>query len=167
MRALCCVAAAMLVVGVAGISALAQDENELMSEVAEIGDTMAQAMIDNDTETMFSLYAEDAISLPNMSPRLDGIEAMRQSNEMMTAAGMKILSFDSSPTDVWQAGDQVIEIGTYVISLQVPGVPSPIDDKGKYLTIYVRDDDGSLKVKVETWNTDMNPMAMASQGPAE
>jgi hypothetical protein len=35
-----------------------------------------------------------------------------------------------------------------------------ISDKGKYLTIYERDANGSLKIKVETWNTDLNPMQM-------
>ena len=91
---------------------------------------------------------------------MEGIEAFRQSHEQMAAAGMKVLSFESEPTEVWQAGEQVIEIGTFDIELQMPGMPQNIQDKGKYLTIYDRDADGSLKIKVETWNTDMNPMQM-------
>lgn len=29
----------------------------------------------------------------------------------MNAVGMNVLSFESDPTDVWEAGDQVIEVG--------------------------------------------------------
>jgi hypothetical protein len=79
----------------------------------------------------------------------------------MSASGMKVRSFISDPTDVWGCGDHVIEIGVYKIVLDMPGMPEPVEDKGKYMTVYVRDADGALKVKAETWNTDMNPMAMA------
>lgn len=52
-------------------------------------------------------------------------------------------------------------------SLEVPGMSAPIQDTGKYLTVYVRDDDGSLKIKAETWNTDTNPMATAGHEHAQ
>jgi ketosteroid isomerase-like protein len=136
-------------------------ENDLMKEVTAIGDALSKAMVENDVEYLLGMYAEGAISLPNFGPRMQGIDAFRQSHEQMAAAGMKVLSFESEPTEAWQAGDQVIEIGTFAIELQMPGMPRNIEDKGKYLTIYVREE-GSLKIKVETWNTDMNPMQMTA-----
>jgi ketosteroid isomerase-like protein len=33
-----------------------------------------------------------------------------------------------------------------------------MEDTGKYLTLWEKQADGSLKIKVETWNTDKNPM---------
>jgi hypothetical protein len=33
----------------------------------------------------------------------------------------------------------------------------PWDDHGKYLSVWKEDEDGQLKVKIETWNTDINP----------
>jgi hypothetical protein len=53
----------------------------------------------------------------------------------------------------------VIEIGNFKIELDMPGMPG-IKDQGKYMTVYVREG-GSLKIKAETWNTDMNAMQMA------
>jgi ketosteroid isomerase-like protein len=165
-----CLVAVLLVCGLAAGAVAEHHEGDLMGEVTAIGDTLAKAMVDNDVDVLLGMYAEGAISLPNYGPRMEGIEAFRQSNEQMTAAGMKVLSFDSEPTDVWQAGDQVIEIGSFDIELKVPGMPQNITDKGKYLTIYERDDEGALKIKVETWNTDMNPMMMGDMmggGPPE
>jgi len=45
----------------------------------------------------------------------------------------------------------------------MPDQPAPMEDHGKYLTIWEKQKDGSLKVKVETWNSDVNP-AMMNQG---
>jgi uncharacterized protein (TIGR02246 family) len=160
MRALRCLGIGVVAVGVA-FSAAADHHEGLMAEVRAIGDKMTKALVEDDVEAMLAMYVPDAISLPNFSPRLDGVAAFREHHEQMAAAGMKINSFESEPTDVWQAGGHVIEIGTYEINITMPGAP-PIDDRGKYMTVYVRDDDGMLKVKAETWNTDINPMAMGA-----
>jgi len=156
-----CLLAVVLVFGLAVGAAAEHHENDLMKEVEAIGDALSKAMVEDDVEFLLGMYAEDAISLPNYGPRMEGIETFRQSHDQMAAAGMKVLSFESAPTNAWQAGDQVIEIGTFEIELQMPGMPQNIEDKGKYLTIYERDGEGALKIKVETWNTDMNPMMMS------
>jgi len=52
----------------------------------------------------------------------------------------------------------VIETGHYDISMQMPKMEQPLNDKGKYITVWQRQSDGSLKILVETWNTDTNPM---------
>jgi len=163
MRTLCCLVASLLLLGLAAPVA-ADQHDDLMKEVKALGDALTKAMMADDVDAMLGMYVKDAISLPCFSPRMDGVEAIRKSHDEMAAAGMKIHSFESEPTDVWQAGSQVIEIGTYAISLTPPGMPGPVDDNGKYMTVWVRQPDGSLKVKVETWNTDMDPMAMGMMG---
>ena len=76
----------------------------------------------------------------------------------MNASGMKVISFESEPTDAWVVADHVIEIGVFDIELDMGGMP--IQDRGKYVTIYQRNAEGELEIKIETWNTDMNPMEM-------
>ena len=43
-----------------------------------------------------------------------------------------------------------------------PDVPE-WPDNGKYVTVYEIQKDGSLKVKIETWNTDTNPWAQMNE----
>ncbi len=162
MRALRFVAVILLVLVMAAVAAADHHEKQaaLMQEVTAIGDDLARAMVEKDVDRMMAMYAPDAISLPNYSPRMQGLDAFRESHAQMEAAGMNVLSFESEPTDVWQAGDQVIEIGKFEIALEMAGMPGTINDAGKYLTIYERDAEGALKIKVETWNTDVNPMMM-------
>jgi ketosteroid isomerase-like protein len=64
----------------------------------------------------------------------------------------------------------ITEIVTYKISGSMPGMDKPMDDNGKYVTIWEKQKDGSLKIKVETWNSDVDPMSMmktADQGKME
>jgi ketosteroid isomerase-like protein len=164
MRLRRCVVAVFVIIGLAGAVPAGNQEDKLMQEVAAIGDALAKAMVDNDTDVMLAMYAEDAISLPNYGPRMDGVDSFKKHHEEMSASGMKVVFFDSDPTEVWKAGNHVIEIGTYAIELEMPGISQAIKDKGKYMTVYVRGKDGSLKIKAETWNTDMNPMMMGDHG---
>ena len=162
MKALQLCVTAVLVIGLSTVVAAGGHDDALMKEAEAIGDALAKALLDDDVEMMLTMYVDDAISLPNYGPRVDGVDAFRKQHEEMAAAGMKILSFDSHPTDVWECGNQVIEIGTFTIALEAPPMPGTITDKGKYMTVYVRDADGALKIKAETWNTDTNPMEMGA-----
>lgn len=164
MRVFRCVVASLLVFGLPAAALAAQQNNKLMQEVKAFGDLLEATLLEDDMETMFGFYADDVISLQNYGPRLDGIDAMREHHDEMTAAGMKITSFTSDPTEAWECGNQVIEIGTFAIGMKMSGMTETIRDTGKYMTVYVRDADGALKIKVETWNTDMNPMEMGAQG---
>jgi len=157
MRILRLVLVGFMVLGLSGVASAGGDD-KLMQEVTELGDALAAAMLANDVETMLEMYADGAISLPNYSPRMVGKDSFREHHAQMAGAGMKVTAFESDPTDVWKAGNHVIEIGTFTIELDMPGMPG-ITDKGKYLTVYVREG-GSLKIKAETWNTDTNPMGM-------
>jgi len=42
----------------------------------------------------------------------------------------------------------------------MPNMDKPMDDYGKYLTVWEKQKDGSLKIKIETWNSDVDPMSM-------
>ncbi len=155
---------ACLFVGLAAGAAAGEAQGTLMEEVEAFGDQIEKAMLADDFDAMLVMYADDAISLPNYGPRLEGIDDFKRHHEETAGSGMKVTSFSSEPIDVWTCGDQIIEIGSFEMTLEVNGMPAPVQDKGKYLTVYVRDSDGALKIKVETWNTDMDPTAMAGGG---
>jgi ketosteroid isomerase-like protein len=136
----------------------AQDTAELMKKIQAMNDEAAEMMVANDEAGMFANYSDDVISMPSYEPMLKGIEACKQSYKKMNEAGMKMTAFKSTVTDVMQSGNFVVDIGTYEITMSVPQMGDmPWTDHGKYMTIWEMQDDGSLKIKVETWNTDVNP----------
>ena len=160
MRRLINLLALALMTGLAAAPAAAGDD--LMQEVTAIGDAMEKAMVAGDIDTIMAYYLPDAISLPEYAPMIEGREAIRQHQQDMAMSGIEISAFDSTPVTVWKAGDLVVEIGTYRLSAAIPGAPTPIQDQGKYVTVYQREQDGALKIKLEAWNTDLNPLAVAS-----
>jgi ketosteroid isomerase-like protein len=140
--------------------AFAQGNNALKSQIDKINKEMSVAMVQGNSEKMLSMYTDDAISLPSYRPMQVGIAEIRKANTEDMKSGWKTTAFELNNQKIITSGNLVTDIGTYKISMSMPGSDKPMDDHGKYLTIYEKQKDGSLKVKVETWNTDVDPMSM-------
>jgi len=136
----------------------AQDMTDLKNKLQMMNDEFARKMVAGDMESMWGYYSDDVISMPSYEPMLKGIEACKESAKKMEESGMKMTAFKMTVTDIIQSGNLVIDIGTYELTMTMPQMGDmPWDDNGKYITVWEIQDDGSMKVKVETWNTDVNP----------
>lgn len=129
---------------------------KVRQNIQELGNKMEKAMIDMDHAYLISLYADDAISMPSYSPMVKGKSAIEQMGKKDIEMGTKYKSFDTKTTDFYGAGKYAFEIGTYTINFSTSKMPD-IKDHGKYVTIWEKQDDNTWKIKVETWNSDVNP----------
>jgi uncharacterized protein (TIGR02246 family) len=148
----------LMMVTFISLTAASQSTDELRDKIVKLNQQMAKAMMEGNSQATLSLYTKDAITLPNYGEMVKGIDAIKKSNDEMMASGMKINSMEFNTVMVNTYGNVVSEIGTYKMSATMPGMATPMDDTGKYLTLWEKQPDGSLKIKVETWNTDKNPM---------
>lgn len=139
-----------------------QTNSEYKAKIEALNKEMATAMVQGDNQKTLSLYTPDAISMPSNEPMQEGIEAITKASEAMAKSGWKCNSFEPTTLKVMVNGNLITEIGAYKISMSMPGMDKPMDDHGKYLTIWEKQKDGSLKVKVETWNSDVQPMNMSA-----
>ena len=140
--------------------AFSQSTSEFKTKIEALNNEMSKNMVAGNSEKSLSLYTDDAISLPSYEPIHDGIAAIRKANDDMVKSGWKCISFEPTTLKVIPNGNMITEIGTYKISGSMPGMDKPMDDHGKYVTIWEKQKDGSLKIKVETWNSDVDPMTM-------
>ena len=111
------------------------------------------ALAERDTNALANAYADDAHFLaPNMA-RVDGKDGIRQAwvgflnmpgMELTPTANTKIIS---------EAGDMVVELGSYVFKFQDPSGKTQTDN-GKYATVYQKVN-GEWKIVVDTFNSDM------------
>jgi len=145
---------------------LAQDVDKIKGKIEEKNKIYTKAMIDNDMETMLSMYTDDIISMPSYQPTVKGISKVRELSEIQAKSGWKTTQFALNTTDIIAQGNLAIEIGNYTMKMSGPDVPEWADN-GKYMTIWEEQKDGSLKIKVETWNTDTNPWAQMEQSKQE
>lgn len=154
-------AAVLSIAMVAAMPVFAQQSaRDYQTQIEAINKEMVENMLGGDIEKGLSYYTEDAISLPSYAPIQSGLSEIRKAAEENARSGMKINSYEPTIVKVIPEGNLITEIGTYKINVKLPGMDQPVDDHGKYVTIWEKQADGSLKVKVETWNSDVNPMNM-------
>jgi len=144
-----------------------QSKEELMTEIQELNNQFAKLMMAKDFDNILNMYTDDIISLPSYANIIYGKEEMMAANEIEKQTPSKWLSFNLYTKDIFEEGNLVIEIGEYDLAIEMPGGVPPITDMGKYVNIWERQDDGSSKIKVDIWNTNLNPWAPMGDIPEE
>lgn len=99
--------------------------------------------------------------MPNYASMVKGKKIMMEKEKKAEDAGFKMLSMSQIIKGVFPSENLVIEVGEFIISMKVPNNPEPLEEVGKYLAVWERQKDGSLKIKIETWNTGINPMEIS------
>lgn len=136
-----------------GPSSGSQDTADARAAIEAANARFLEAFKRGDKAGMVANYADDAIvMMPNE-------EAWRGRDGLDRGFGgfLSQMSFkDGSATtaDVVLAGDLAVETGTFAWTLQPKAGPE-IKDKGKYLTVWRRQPDGTWKIVRDINNTDL------------
>jgi uncharacterized protein (TIGR02246 family) len=159
------VLAAVLIVA-AGCAPKA-DAPEDIAAIKAVAVAYGQAVTAGDMAALLSgHFADGAVRLVPNGPLQVGKVAIRSAMQA---------SFDVSSTeevdvaeDVRVVGDLAFARGTYTtkVTPKVPGA-AVIDDKGKWLTAFRRQADGSWKIVVDIWNSDLPAVQTLSPASAD
>ena len=114
-------------------------------------DEYAQFLLSGDWDAFVSLFIENAVVMPPNEPILQGREAIKTSEE----ASPPIQEFMIPVVEVDGRGDIAYVRGSYSLKIEMEGVPEPIQDSGKYISILRKQEDGSWLFAVDIWNSDM------------
>jgi uncharacterized protein (TIGR02246 family) len=107
-----------------------------------------------DVEKILSHYADDAtLMVPDM-PLMKGKEAMRPALTKMLADKNLSSTFATSTAEVSKSGDLAYTQGTYTFVHTDPKTKKPVTEKGKYVTVYKKQADGSWKAIEDIDNED-------------
>lgn len=153
----------MLALMVFTVSAIAQSEADTKQKIEKMNKEMAQAMIAGDHEKNLQFYTDDVVSLPSYEKMLNGKDAIKTSMQEMEKSEWKIKDFNFETVSVETNGNMVTEIGKYKMEMSKKNTAEAMKDEGKYLTIWEKQADGSLKIKTEIWNSDLNPWAQMKE----
>ena len=106
-----------------------------------------------DADSLIALYAPNAVQLnPNM-PALEGAPAIKQAFTGFFSA-MTVADMSLTTHDIIIAGNKAIERGSYAMRLKPKNGGAEIADRGKYVTTWERQPDGSWKIIRDITNTD-------------
>jgi len=110
-----------------------------------------------DPDKWASYFTEDGSGLYPGAPILNGKAAIRAAMVPILADPNFSLIFQSTRSMASKGGDMVYSQGTYTMTMTDPKTKKTMTDKGKYLTVYTKQPDGSWKAVSDTFNSD-SPM---------
>lgn len=139
------------------LSAIGQSDAELKQNIEKMNKEMADAMKAGDYERNLTLYTDDVVSLPSYDKMLNGKDAIKKQMVEMAKSEWKVVDANFETVSVETHGDVITEIGKYKMEMKKDGQAESMKDEGKYLTQWKKQADGSLKIKTEIWNSDINP----------
>ena len=125
-----------------------------------------QAQTAGDAATLSDQYADDAVRLDPNAPMKMGKEAIHSA--LRAYFGQYRDEAVDVAEDVRVIGDLAFARGTYK-GKSTPKVPGAavIEDKGKWVDVYQRQPDGSWKMIVDIWNSDMPPIQVLVPASAD
>lgn len=119
-------------------------------DISTINDTFGKAVANQDAAAIVALYTADAVLLAPGTPVAQGPDAIQAVFQGFVDAGAESLSLET--TSFEEQGDVVIEVGRYTLGLRIEG--AEVTDVGKYLVVFARQADGSLRFKYDAFNSD-------------
>ena len=140
----------------AGVAAATSvDAGAARASIDSLNARFVDAAKRGDTATIASIYADDAVAMMSNTEAWRGRDAVRKGWAGVVADGM-LKDFSLRTQDVDVSGDLVVETGTYEMTLQPKG-GREMKDKGKYVVVWKRQPDGSLKIFRDVGNSDLPP----------
>lgn len=119
------------------------------SDIEAVNAQFAHALETGDAALIASLYAPDAVALPPGMPMASGsaIQEMWQGMADMgiTGGSLKTVSYEEHDDTAIETGQYEVRAGTDVV------------DVGKYVVVHRRQPDGSWKLGIDIWNSDLAP----------
>jgi uncharacterized protein (TIGR02246 family) len=122
------------------------------------------ALRSGDGEAAAAAYTTDARLLAPSAELLSGRDAIAAFWQAGIEAGVDSIELQALDLEVDPGGDAAVEIGRYVLRL-TPSSGQAIEDRGRYLLVYRRENDGVWRRAAETFNPGDGPERRAAPGP--
>lgn len=116
-------------------------------EISELLIGFCKAVANQDTAGVGDYYATDARLLPPGAPLIEGRAGIESYLGELFAAGFRSLELDT--VDVLEDGGLAVEVGRFTM-----GFDPSATEVGKYIAVYRRQSDGTLKIVADTFNSD-------------
>lgn len=130
---------------------------DTQSDAQAIRDSEAAAVKDwqaKDVNKITSHYAADAVMLVPDLPAMKGTDAIRNGVATVLKDPHMTLTFSPSVVMVSKDGDMAYTQGYYVMTYSEPRTGATMVEKGKYVTVYQKQPDGSWKAVEDINNAD-------------
>jgi ketosteroid isomerase-like protein len=124
-----------------------------LAEINRMYDSFGPSLVAGDWGKLLAHYTDDAVVMPPNSPPVVGLAAIREWAE----AGPTFKSFAIEASEIVGEGSLAFVRGHYRMTIEIPGVPQPIDDVGSFIEIREKQADGRWLLARDIFNSDLEP----------
>lgn len=141
------------------VGPLSEDDLAAIRNLAE--QEVVEALLAEDWARFAAGFTEDAVRMPPNEPVQQGRETIRAWIEANWGP-LTTTELTQTVFDIDGRGDLAYARGSYSATLEVPGLPEPMTDAGKFLVILRKQEDGEWQVSISIYNSDMPLPSMVS-----
>jgi uncharacterized protein (TIGR02246 family) len=125
--------------------------------IRDVETAAVQAIAAKDIDKLGAFYADDASVFAPDAPVINGMAAIKAAWKSIVADKNFSLTFASDKVDVAKSGDLGYCEGAATMTFTDPKTKKVLTERGKYVTVYKKQADGSWKVVADIWNGDAPP----------
>ncbi|MGE5352623.1 MAG: YybH family protein [Acidobacteriota bacterium] len=128
--------------------------DQVKSKIKQMNEQWANYDKTGNYQAVLDFYADDAIVMPPNAKMLRGKDALKSHLEERIKDVERFINEEFNTQDVMGENNLFVEIGTYKQTIQKKNLSNPVNDEGKYVTVWKMMPDGNLKIMVDISNTD-------------
>ena len=148
-----------LIVTLAACGGKSPDLNTDIAQVRAADAAVTRAITAKDADRISEYYANDAILMPTAEPMIRGRAAIR--DEWQHILAIPDFTNQTTTQDAKVSGDLAYTYGVYR-SRMMGENGKPVEEPGKFVTVWRRDSDGKWRIVLDTYNTDIMPPVHAN-----
>ena len=128
-------------------------EREEEAAVRRASAAYVEAMQANDWRRVAASFTEDAVRMPPHEPAHQGRSAI----ERWLSQGVTVTKYALTIDEIRGDSGLAYVRASYAIAFVPPRMTNPIEEMGKALEIWVREQDGEWRMDAAIWNTNLPP----------
>jgi uncharacterized protein (TIGR02246 family) len=117
----------------------------------QLNAVVTEAFNRGDIKTCAGFYSEDATLFLSGRPPVKGRAAIQAALEEYASGGAKLVPVE--PLEIRSSGDMGVCAGTYVFEVSNEN-GTPVEERGKFVTVFMRQPDGSWKAVIDSLLSD-------------
>lgn len=125
----------------------------------------AKTVAEKNADAFTSSFTADGVVMPPNLPAVNGTDAIRTWVSTQMAMPGFAVTWEPTSAEVAASGDIGYTLGNFTFQTSMPD-GSPLNDHGKYATIWKKQADGTWKVAVDIFNSEIPMAAMPSDTTA-
>jgi len=120
--------------------------------IYDLWNEYSDAVNDGDFERWITLWAEDSLRVPpsDFGPRQFGKDEIWAAMQPLFESSKQKMIINAEGIEVF--GDKAYSYGTFEVSVIPKGGGDTLTIAGNFLTVFAKQDDGSWKIAIDTWN---------------